>query len=134
MQTRLVIGLVTTLGLVSSLGVTLFSQNTFAQNSNTSSANDGIRTSVGAYASTNSGAGGASSGTSGYNSNGGFALGGSIAQSGGGGGSSGLGGGSTGQSGGGGGSSGGMIGVGSTGQTVDRHLFCNTGMITPICK
>jgi hypothetical protein len=128
MQTRLVIALVTTLGLVSSLGVTLFSENTFAQNSNTSSAP------VGAYASTNSGAGGASSGTSGYNSNGGFALGGSIAQSGGGGGSSGLGGGSTGQSGGGGGSSGDTIGVGSIGQTVDRHLFCNTGMITPICK
>jgi hypothetical protein len=127
MQTRLVIALVTTLGLVSSLGVTLFSQNTFAQNSNTSSANDGISTPVGAYASTNSGAGGASSGTSGYNSNGGFALGGSIAQSG-------LGGGSTGQSGGGGGSSGDTIGVGSIGQTVDRHLFCNTGMITPICK
>ena len=38
----------------------------------------------------------------------------------------------------GGGSGGAMIGEDSTGQsggqTVDRHLFCNTGMITPICK
>ena len=27
-----------------------------------------------------------------------------------------------------------MTGAGSAGQSVDRHLFCNTGVITPICK
>jgi hypothetical protein len=49
MQTRIVIAIVITVGLVLSLGAltTLYSQNTFAQNSNTGSANGG-----------NSGAGG----------------------------------------------------------------------------
>jgi hypothetical protein len=74
--------------------------------SNTGSANGGI-----------SGADGTSSGTRSFNSNDGFALGYS-----------------TGQIGAGGGSSGATIGGGSTGPSVDRHLFCITGMITPICK
>jgi hypothetical protein len=75
---------VVTPGLVLSLGAltTLYSQNAFAQNSDTGSANGGISGAGGAYASADSGAGGAPSGKGGYNSNGGFALGGSIAQSG----------------------------------------------------
>ena len=119
MQTRIAIAIVTTLGLVLSLGAltTLCSQKIFAQNSNTGSANGA-----------NGGAGGISSGTASYNSNSG--------QGGAGGGSSGTmtGGGSIGQSGAGGGSSGTMTGGGSIGKSVDRDLFCKTGMITPICK
>jgi len=59
----------TILGLVFSLGAltTMYSQNTFAQNSNTDSTNGGISGAVGAYASANSEAGGASSQTGGYN-------------------------------------------------------------------
>jgi len=65
MQTRLVIAKVTNLGLVISLGALtiLYSQNTFAQNSNSESTNGGIGGPGGAYASANSGAGGTSSGT-----------------------------------------------------------------------
>ena len=61
MQTRLVIAKVTK-GLVISLGALtiLYSQNTFAQNSNSESTNGGPG---GAYASANSGAGRTSSGT-----------------------------------------------------------------------
>ena len=39
-----------------------------------------------------------------------------------------------GSTGGGGGSTGPTIGTGSAGQNVDRHLFCNTGVMTPICE
>ena len=55
-------------------------------------------------------------------------------------GSGGASGGSLGQSRALGGASGVTTGAGSTGQSglnvggVDRHLFCNTGVITPICK
>ena len=86
MQTRLLISIVTTVGLVL---MTPYSQNAFAQNSNTSRANGGV--------------------------------GGDMT-------------GSTGASGAGGGSSGAVIGGGSTRQPVEHHLFCDTGMITPICK
>jgi hypothetical protein len=97
------------IAIVATLGLllsvcALYSQNAFAQISNPGSANGSI-----------SGTGGASSGTGSYNSNGGL-------------------GGNTGQTGAGGGSSGATIGGGNTGQSVDRHLFCNTGVITPICK
>jgi hypothetical protein len=34
----------------------------------------------------------------------------------------------------GGGSSGATIGGGNAGQSVDRNLFCNTGIMTPVCK
>src|SRR5215469_11332811 len=99
MQTSFGMAVMTILGLVFSLGAltTIYSQNTFAQNSNTDS-DGGISGAGGAYASANSGAGGASSGTGGYRSNGGFALGWSITQNGAGGGSGGaiIGGGSTG--------------------------------------
>src|SRR5215471_17843285 len=77
MQTSLGMVVMTILGLVFSLGAltTIYSQNTFAQNSNTDSINGGISGAGGAYASANSGAGGTSSGTGGYNSNGRFAFG-----------------------------------------------------------
>jgi|SRR5215831_13867884 len=120
MQTREMIIIVATLELLLSLGAVtlLYSQNAFAQNSNTGSANGGISGAGGAYASANNRADGTSSGTGGYNSNAGL-VGGSAPQSGGGG----------------GGSSGAVIGGGNTGQPVDHHLFCdNIGMITPICK
>ena len=105
MQAGLVIAIVTSLGLGLSLGVLT---TLYSQN---------------AFAQNSTGS-----------TNGG-AVGGVTTQSGGGGGSGGAttGGGSTGQSGGGGGSSGNTIGTG-TGHSVDRQLFCNTGMITPICK
>lgn len=94
----------TIMGLVFSLGAltTIYSQNTFAQNSNTDSVNGGISGAGGAYTSANSGAGGASSGTGGYRSNGGFALGGVLHK---------------------GGSGGAIIGGGSTGTTgQNNHL------------
>src|SRR5215469_5339146 len=77
-KTSFGMAVMTILGLVFSLGAltTIYSQNTFAQNSNIDSVNGGISGPGGAYTSANSGAGGASSGTGGYRSNGGFALGG----------------------------------------------------------